>query len=189
MIIDAHAHIVPSKHFDRLIDKGGKWTKETAERFAVTAQKKPYYDNIALRLEHMDRNGIDFQVVTPEQRWDCNIVPGGTATQLAYAMVLNDAMASIMEDSKGRLIAVHSLIGYNLSYFTVYEMTQSVQNRLSICFPFSTWRQTNVSLSFTPSIGKSLPRTNWKSSSVELHSTRVRISNRPVVVATHLASG
>ena len=109
MIIDAHAHIVSSKHFDRLIDKGGEWTKQRAERFAETARKKPYYDNIALRLEHMDRNNIDFQVVTPEQRWGCNIVPGGLVTQLAYAKVLNEAMASIMEESKGRLIAAGTI--------------------------------------------------------------------------------
>lgn len=109
MIIDAHAHIVPSKYFDRLIEKGGEWTKKRAEQFSETARKKPYYDKVPRRLEHLDKNGIDFQVVTPQQLWDCNLVPGGVATQLAYARVLNEGMASLMEESKGRLIAAGTI--------------------------------------------------------------------------------
>ncbi len=109
MIIDAHAHIVNSKYFDRLADKGGTWTKKLVDRFSVIGQEKPYYTNVAPRLEHLDANGIDFQVVTPEQLWDCNIVPGGIAIQLAYARVLNDSMASLMEESKGRLIAAGTI--------------------------------------------------------------------------------
>lgn len=109
MIIDAYAHIVNGKYIDRLVEKGGKRIKEVAERFAATAKKNPHYVDVALRLEHLKRNGIDFQVVTAQQLWDCNVVPGDIATQLAYARVLNDSMASLMEESKGKLIAAGSI--------------------------------------------------------------------------------
>ena len=109
MIIDAYAHMLNGKYIDRLVEKGGKWTKGKAEQFSATVQKKPYYTDVSQRLKHLERNGIDFQVVVPPHVWDCNIVPGGIGAQLAYARTLNDSMASLVEESKGKLIAAGSI--------------------------------------------------------------------------------
>ncbi len=104
MIIDAYAHIMNSKYIDRLVEQGGKWTRGNAEWLSAQVQRKPHFVDVSKRLEHLERNGIDFQVVVPSHVWDCNIVPGDIATQLAYARTLNDSMASLMEESKGKLI-------------------------------------------------------------------------------------
>jgi len=60
-------------------------------------------------VEQLDRNGIALQVVTPQYSYDSNLLPGDVATQLAYAKVLNNSMAKLMEDSKGRLIAAGTI--------------------------------------------------------------------------------
>lgn len=40
MIIDAHTHMVNSRYFDQLIDKGGKWGKEGVDWVVERAQRK-----------------------------------------------------------------------------------------------------------------------------------------------------
>jgi len=45
-------------------------------------------------------------VVTPRRTFDSNLLPGDVSAQLAYARALNDGMARLTEESKGRLIAV-----------------------------------------------------------------------------------
>lgn len=106
MIIDAHTHGVHGDYLDDLATIGGAWWGKRLERIQRCAQSRPQFSNVALRLEQMDRYGIDMQVVTTGA--DVNIAdfPGDAATQLALARALNDNMARLMEDSKGRLIAI-----------------------------------------------------------------------------------
>lgn len=109
MIIDAHTHMLNSKYFDQMADKGGKWARERIEWGLALAGRKPQFTDVALRVEQLDRNGIALQVVTPQQTFDSNLLPGDIAAQLAYARVLNDGMAQLTEDSKGRLIAAGTI--------------------------------------------------------------------------------
>ena len=109
MIIDAHTHMMHSQYFDQMADKGGKWARERVEWGVALLQRKPQFTDVALRLEQLDRNGISLQVVTPQHTFDSNLLPGDVATQIAYARVLNDGMAKLMEDSKGRLIAAGTI--------------------------------------------------------------------------------
>jgi len=41
MIIDAHAHMMNGRYFDRLISKGGKWARENVDRVLAVTQRKP----------------------------------------------------------------------------------------------------------------------------------------------------
>ena len=109
MIIDAHTHMMSSQYFDQMADVGGKWGRERVEWGVALSQRKPQFTDVTLRLEQLDRNGVSLQVVTPQHTFDSNLSPGDVATQLAYARVLNDGMAKLMEDSKGRLIAVGTI--------------------------------------------------------------------------------
>ncbi len=109
MIIDAHTHMMNSQYFDQLADKGGKWARGRVEWGLALAQRKPHFTDVALRVEQLDRNGIALQVVTPQRTFDSNLLPGDIAAQLAYARVLNDSMAKLMEESKGRLIAAGTI--------------------------------------------------------------------------------
>ncbi len=106
MIIDAHTHMFHGLYLDQLAAAGGNWAKEHIARVLDGARRKPHHIDVALRVEQMDRNSIDLQVVTPGNSLNSNLLPGDVPAQLAYARVLNESMARLMEDSKGRLIAV-----------------------------------------------------------------------------------
>ena len=89
---------------------GGKWAKETSEKWGMgLAQRKPQFTDVTLRLEHLDRNGIALQVITPQHALDSNLLPGDLKAQLEYARIINDGMAELMEKSKGRLLAAASI--------------------------------------------------------------------------------
>lgn len=109
MIIDAYAHMENAKFFDRMAEKGGQWAKQIVEHDLSRYLGKPHRYNVALRLEHLAKNGIDYQVVTAQQNWDSNLCPGGIATQLAYAKELNNGQAALMEESKGKLLATGTI--------------------------------------------------------------------------------
>ena len=127
MIIDAHSHMMNRQYFDRLADKGGKWSKERAKWGLALSQRKPQFTNVAERLGQLNRNSIDFQVVTPQHTFDCNNMPSDTTTQLAYARVLNDGMAALMEESKGRLIAAGTIPMAGMEQGGRQEMERAVK--------------------------------------------------------------
>ncbi len=105
MIIDAHTHMFHGKDLEQLVGIGGDWAKKGVTRVLDAAQRKPHFIDVALRLAMLDRNGIDLQVVTPPLWLDSNLLPGDAAAQLAMARAVNDSMARLMEESKGKLIA------------------------------------------------------------------------------------
>ncbi len=109
MIIDAHSHMMSTQVLKQMANIGGEWAKERVEWGAALAQRKPHFTNVDLRLEQLDRNGIALQVVTPQRCYDCNLIPVDESAQLAYARILNNGMAKLMEESKGRLIAAGTI--------------------------------------------------------------------------------
>ncbi len=102
MIIDGHAHMNHISYRDWLNEKGGDEGKKQAARMTETERRRPHGMNVALRLAQLDRNGIDFQVVTPGGG---GLPENNPDLALATARVINDGMARLMEESKGRLIA------------------------------------------------------------------------------------
>ena len=104
MIIDAHTHGCHGGYLDQLVAVGGDWAKEYIAHQLRLAQLLPQYMDVALRVEQLNRYGIDLQVVTLGQHPDVNLFPGDGVARLAVARALNDNMARLMEDSKGRLI-------------------------------------------------------------------------------------
>ena len=105
MIIDAHTHMIYGRYLDKLA-LPGEWGKKGIAQVHVWARTRPHYIDLEQRIGQLDRNGIDFQVVTPPHHLDCNLLPGDAAAQLTVAKSVNDNMGRLMEDSKGRLIAV-----------------------------------------------------------------------------------
>ena len=104
MIIDAHTHGIHEKHIDRLAEAGGAWAKRYLEFLKKTAVDRPACINVAARVRQLDRHGIDSQVVTPYNNLDANKFDADSAAQLKFAMVMNDSMAKMRDDSQGRLI-------------------------------------------------------------------------------------
>lgn len=108
MIIDAHTHGLNGKHLDSIIRAGGNWVQETLSHIQKGSkgdQKRPQLLDVSYRVELLDQYGFDFQVVTP---WpvDINLYPGDATTRLEIARRINDNMASVREDSRGRLIPI-----------------------------------------------------------------------------------
>ncbi len=109
MIIDAHTHGFYGKYQDKLIQAGGKWAKESIEGISYFLSRKPQFTDVALRVEQLERSGIDLQIVTLHHSLDSNLLPGDSSAQLALAKAINDNLAHMQEDSKGKLVATASV--------------------------------------------------------------------------------
>ncbi|MFC2057073.1 amidohydrolase family protein [Chloroflexota bacterium] len=103
MIIDAHSHMTHSTYLVWLDEKGGAEGKRRAAGMREMLQQRPTSMDVGQRLAQLDRNNIDFQVVTPMgvDGFPTDDVVGA----LAMARVINDGMARLMEESEGRLIS------------------------------------------------------------------------------------
>jgi len=109
MIIDAHTHGFHGGYLDQLADIGGDWARKEITSTREMAKVRPQYLDVAFRVEQLNRYGIDLQVVTPGHTLDVNLFPGDATAKLAYARALNDNMARLMEDSKGKLITIGTI--------------------------------------------------------------------------------
>lgn len=129
MIIDAHSHGFHRDCFDKLAASGGDWAKKTLDRlFAAFHQKKPHTFDLELRVRQLDLYNIDMQVVTPLFSMDSNFLPGGPDAKLRYARALNESMAALTADSKGRLVAAGSLPLECLEQGGLEEMERAIKS-------------------------------------------------------------
>lgn len=127
MIIDAHSHMMNRKYFDRLIETGGSWSKDKVDKALAIAKRKPQFCDVSLRVEQLEKNGFTMQVITPHHVADCNLLPGDVAAQLSYAKALNNSMASLMEESKGRLIGVGTIPMAGFEQGSRQEMERAIK--------------------------------------------------------------
>ncbi|MFC1873047.1 amidohydrolase family protein [Chloroflexota bacterium] len=109
MIIDAHTHGMSDAKLDDLIAVGGPWAKKQVEWTYKTAKRKPFFTDVSLRVAELDKNGYDYQLVSLQWGYDCNMASPDLAVQLACARVLNDNLARFMEESGGRLLTVGTI--------------------------------------------------------------------------------
>mgnify|MGYP001586905692 FL=1 len=126
MIIDAHAHMNHISYTEWLDENGGAEGKRRAARMRETAQRRPHATDVGQRLAQLDRNNIDFQVVTPGGGG--GLPTDDTATALTIARVINDGMARLREESKGRLIAGGTVPLTGFKQGSSKEMTRAVKD-------------------------------------------------------------
>ena len=127
MIIDMQSHGLHGKYIDQLISAGGDWSKGEVAKVMSGMRHKPYYRDVHLRVEQLEKYGIDLQMVTINNHLDSNNVPGDTPAQLKMAKAINDTMARLMEDSKGRLLAAASVPLVNFEQGGRQEMERAVK--------------------------------------------------------------
>jgi aminocarboxymuconate-semialdehyde decarboxylase len=127
MIIDAYSHGLHGKYLDQLGIAGSDWAREIIKHVENLARRKPAFVDVNLRLGLLDKYEIDLQVVTPYNGIDSNLLPGDTNTQLALARAINDNMAKLMDDSKGRLLATGSVPLRNFEQFGRQEMERAIR--------------------------------------------------------------
>ncbi|MFC2072331.1 amidohydrolase family protein [Chloroflexota bacterium] len=109
IIIDAHSHGLHGKYIEPLLNAGGNWIRKTLDNPPHMVITMPPYADVDLRVEWIQRFGIDFQVVTFQPTMDSNLLPGDISAQLALARAINDNMAHLQDDSKGHLFATASI--------------------------------------------------------------------------------
>lgn len=126
MIIDAHTHGFHGKYLDQLIAAGHEWVRQMVNSLSNIIKKKPHYIDVPLRVEQIERCGIDLQVVTFQPTMDSNLLPGDTASQLAMARAINDNMARVMEDSRSKLITAASIPLEALEWGGLEEMKRAI---------------------------------------------------------------
>jgi uncharacterized protein len=131
MIIDAYSHALHGKYLDKLGESGGEWTKSKIADEIQRAKRSPSMLDIPLRLKILDQNKVDFQVVTPTNYWDIDRFPGETSQRLKITVELNNNLARIMEDSRGRFIAIAGMTLLDFGREHLNEMDRAV-NKLGM---------------------------------------------------------
>lgn len=127
MIIDAHSHGFHGKYFDQIANVAGNWAREIVATERERAKEYPMYLDVSLRLEWLNKYGFDLQVVTPSIHVDVNLFPGDTEAKLIFARAINNNMARLMEDSKGKLPAIGSIPLESFELFGRQEMERAIK--------------------------------------------------------------
>ena len=128
MIIDAHTHGIHGAYLDRIADAGGEWTRKLTARIKDLNKDRPQFFDVALRLQQLEKYGIDMQVVTPGIELDVYLIPGDEKARLAYAKAINDCMARLMEDSKGKLLGIAAVSLLHFEEGGRQEMERAVRS-------------------------------------------------------------
>lgn len=128
MIIDAHTHGIYGKYLNLLEKVGGDWARTKIADQRRRTREYPQYFEIESRIEQFTRFGIDFQVVTPGGPvLESNFCPGGSSVRLRYAQAINDNLAYMMEDSKGKLIGIGNVPLLKFGESTRKEMQRAIK--------------------------------------------------------------
>ncbi len=109
MIIDAHTHAMHGGNLEEIRNLGGDWTRNQVDKMRKYAAGVPQYLDVELRVKQLEEYGIDKQVVTPSLHVDANLCPADAATRLTLAAAVNDNMARLAADSRGKLIAAGNI--------------------------------------------------------------------------------
>ena len=126
MIIDAHTHGFQGEYLDQFIAIGGSWAKENIAH--DKARGKPELFDLSMRLEQIDRAGIDMQINTPGVHLDVNRFPGSGDVQMLLAKEINENMARLMEDSKGQILSAGTIPLSGLARGGIKEMDRAIKS-------------------------------------------------------------
>lgn len=109
MLIDIHTHMINGKDLDSLVGICGGPMKKAIEASRAFSSKRPQAMDVASRVAQMDRFGIDYQLATPMPSLDPNRLALDPATEVRACRAINDSMARITEQSKGRVLCAASV--------------------------------------------------------------------------------
>lgn len=140
MIIDTHVHFLPQAIVDllRARDHGPRiFAGDGGERMAILRADMPYdgrFDNIALRLELMNRVGVDHQVQSLPGLFGIDALPADQSDPLTTAF--NEGMAEIAVNHSDRFsyLAALPLDDMDLSV-TRYRQARENMGALGMILP------------------------------------------------------
>lgn len=127
MVIDIFTHMGSSRYLEYLSAQGGTAVKRRLERIYQMARETPYAVDVAKRVELLDTYGIDQQVVTLFNNVDSNSIGDDKTAKVRIAGAINDSMAGIMEESRGRIVCAGSVPLEALEAGGLKEMDRAIK--------------------------------------------------------------
>ncbi|MBI4331443.1 MAG: amidohydrolase [Chloroflexi bacterium] len=127
MIIDIFTHMASAAYIEELAAMGGREVKRSVERVYSLARETPYALDIGKRVELLDTYGIDRQVVTLFGMVDSNVVVDDAQQKVKVARAINDSMARLTEESRGRLVGAGSVPLEALDHGGLAEMDRAAR--------------------------------------------------------------
>lgn len=126
MIIDAYTHNIPP-NFLRSIE--GQKKPSVVEKLQTAQRIRdriPSMISASLRIEEMDKAHIDRQVVANFEGTDPNCYDFSAEEQLHLTRLVNDDMAQICGQSKGRILGLASVALQSIKTGGIEEMRRSI---------------------------------------------------------------
>ncbi len=130
MIVDIHTHMIRGKDLDAIAAAGGESAGKAIESSMRQIGKKPQATEVAARVAQLDRFHYDYQLATPVPTLDPSRLPVDVATEVKVARAVNDSMARITEDSKGRILCAGAVPMSALTNEGPKEMERAMKNGL-----------------------------------------------------------
>jgi predicted TIM-barrel fold metal-dependent hydrolase len=127
MIIDANTHMMHETSLKEFKKMRGSWAEKKTEALCRWFQRKPTMFNVQLRLQLLEKNEVDMQIVTPIHFVYSSNMPKEIETKCKVAKVINDGMMKLMEESKGKLIAVGTVTLENYEKYGKKELERVVK--------------------------------------------------------------
>lgn len=127
MIVDLYTHMVNGKDFDTLIGVCGTPMKKALETARGIGSKRPQSYDVAARLAQMDRFGIDCHLATINSTLHPYRMSLDAATEIKGSRTVNDSMARLTEESKGRILCAGTVPFSALEQEGLKEMERAVK--------------------------------------------------------------
>jgi len=128
MIIDGYAHMFHESSLEAFKKIGGNWVQEKIAGLSAQVRQKPALVNVEDRLGFLDRHHVDMQIVTPPHFIYTTSMPEDIEGKLKVAQIINDGMAKLMEESKGKLIGVGTVPLENYDKHGKQELERAVKS-------------------------------------------------------------
>jgi aminocarboxymuconate-semialdehyde decarboxylase len=114
-------------YIEQLEKLGSKWARVKAAEASQLAQLKPHLVNSELRLSLMDKNEIDIQVITPTPTFYSDLLPPDPTSYSSFIRLINDGMARLMDESKGRFAGVGTIPLIDFENGTLNELERAIK--------------------------------------------------------------
>ncbi|MGI0091397.1 MAG: amidohydrolase family protein [Nitrososphaerales archaeon] len=125
-IIDAYTHNIPPNFLKKIEYHKNPSTREAAETAKRIRDRIPSMVSASVRLEEMDKAGIDRQVVANFEGTDPNGFEFAEDERLSLTRIINEDMAEMCRQSRGRIYGLASVPLRSLKNGGIEEMRRAI---------------------------------------------------------------
>jgi aminocarboxymuconate-semialdehyde decarboxylase len=108
-VIDGYTHFIP-KGYVRGVEQVAGWinnqnSREELLTYLGTIKERPHFIDLVARISELDKYKIDNEITVIDTSVDPNLIQLDSDRKLDLCRLLNDEMARVNSDSKGRIFA------------------------------------------------------------------------------------